>query len=514
VKPSGARTNPKGERAKRKEGAKVINKSRNALNKIHPEISLRQEYFLQPPRLQGITLGIAAVLLHLKILIRKKNCPMKLKTLKYKHSIFLPIIGAVAVFVLAGQQSPTEAPAGFTTPTLGLTIGPDGQLIGNSGFQSVSNGIAEPPGDTYALDQAQFERRHDASTGLGPVFNATACVSCHNNGVAGAASQFTEVRVGHNDANGNFVNPTITINGGNGTITGRSIVNDRSICTQAQEHVPSTETIRTLRAVLNTLGDGFVEAVPDSTFLAIAANQPNQSNGMIQGEAIQVPILEAPGKTGVGKFGWKDQDPTILSFSGDAYLNEMGVTNRLKPKDVTSVCKVTSDPEDVPDALGLADIDHFAQFIRGTQVPPRDAALAATSNAIAGQNLFSSVGCATCHVSTLTTAAPGTVLNGGAYVVPPALGNKMFHPYGDFLLHDVGTGDGIVQAGPADTANKLRTAPLWGLRIKSRFMHDNTSLTLIDAILRHGGEAQGVTAAFNSLTAVQQQQLITFLNSL
>ncbi len=153
-----------------------------------------------------------------------------------------------------------------------------------------------------------------------------------------------------------------------------------------------------LRAVLNTLGDGFVEAAGDQTFLTIAANQPGQSNGVIHGEAIQVPILEAPGQTGVGKFGWKDQDPTILSFSGDAYLNEMGVTNRLKPKDVTSVCKVTTDPEDIPDALGLADIDHFAQFIRGTQVPPRDTVLAATPDAIAGQNLFNSVGCVTCHV--------------------------------------------------------------------------------------------------------------------
>ncbi len=75
----------------------------------------------------------------------------------------------------------------------------------------------------------------------------------------------------------------------------------------------------------------------------------------------------------------------------------------------------------------------------------------------------------------------------------------MFHPYGDFLLHDVGTGDGIVQAGPADTANKLRTAPLWGLRIKARFMHDNASITLSDAIQRHAGEAQDVIASFNSL---------------
>ena len=431
----------------------------------------------------------------------------------HRKIAFSLIIGTAAVALVA-QQSATEAPAGFTTPTLGQAISSTGELTVTPGSHSISNGIAEPPGDTFALDQAQFERKHDASTGLGPVFNGTACVECHNNGVAGAASQFTEQRVGHNDANGNFVNPTIAINEGANTITGRSIVNDRSICPQAQEHLPDTENIRTLRAVLNTLGDGFVEAVGDQTFLAIAASQPAQSNGMIQGEAIQVPILEAPGQTGVGKFGWKDQDPTILSFSGDAYLNEMGVTNRLKPKDVTTVCKVTTDLEDTPDALGLADIDHFAQFIRGTQAPPRDAALAATSNAIAGQNLFNLIGCATCHVPTLTTQPPGTILNGGAYTVPVALGNKIIHPYGDYLLHNVGTGDGIVQAGPADTANKLRTAPLWGLHIKARFMHDNASATLSDAIQRHGGEAQNVIGTFNGLTAAQQQQLITFLQSL
>ena len=431
----------------------------------------------------------------------------------HKKIAFAFITGAAAITLVA-QQSATEAPAGFTTPTLGQAISSTGELTVTPGSHSISNGIAEPPGDTFALDQAQFERKHDASTGLGPVFNGTACVECHNNGVAGAASQFTEQRVGHNDANGNFVNPTIAINEGANTITGRSIVNDRSICPQAQEHLPDTENIRTLRAVLNTLGDGFVEAVGDQTFLAIAASQPVQSNGMIQGEAIQVPILEAPGQTGVGKFGWKDQDPTILSFSGDAYLNEMGVTNRLKPKDVTTVCKVTTDLEDTPDALGLADIDHFAQFIRGTQAPPRDAALAATSNAIAGQNLFNLIGCATCHVPTLTTEPAGTIINGGAYTVPAALGNKIIHPYGDYLLHNVGTGDGIVQAGPADTANKLRTAPLWGLHIKARFMHDNASATLSDAIQRHGGEAQNVIGTFNGLTAAQQQQLITFLQSL
>lgn len=426
--------------------------------------------------------------------------------------VFLPLIG-VAVALVA-QHSETEAPAGFTTPTLGLTVSATGELTGTPGAQSVSNGIAEPPGDTFALDQAQFERRHDPSTGLGPVFNATACAECHQNGVTGAAGQLTEIRVGHHDAAGNFVNPTILINNGANTITGRSIVNDRSICPQAQEHVPDSEDVRTLRAVLNTLGDGFVEAVDERTLLAIAANQPAESGGLIHGEAIQVPILEAPGQTAIGRFGWKDQDPTILSFAGDAYLNEMGVTNRLKPKDITSVCKVTSDPEDTPDSLGLADIDHFAQFIRGTQVPPRNAVTAATPDAIAGEYLFTSVGCSSCHVPTMTTDHPGTKINGGTYTVPAALGDKVIHPFGDFLLHDVGTGDGIVQVGPQDTANKLRTPALWGLQIKSRFMHDLGSPTLSDAIRRHSGEARGVISNFNGLTPEQQQQIITFLSSL
>jgi len=102
---------------------------------------------------------------------------------------------------------------------------------------------------------------------------------------------------------------------------------------------------------------------------------------------------------------------------------------------------------------------------------------------------------------------------GGTFVVPAALGDKIIHPFGDFLLHDVGTGDGIVQTGP-DTANKLRTAPLWGLRIKSRFMHDLASLTLEDAIRRHSGEAEGVVTLFSGMPPNSRQQLITFLKSL
>ena len=282
----------------------------------------------------------------------------------------------------------TTAPnrsAGFDTPTLSQ----------NPGSESISNGIAEPSGDTFALDQQRFEDTHDAKGGLGPVFNATACVDCHQNPVTGGPSQFTEIRVGHKDPNGNFVNPAILINDGANTITGRALVNDRAICPQAQEHVPDSENIRTLRAALNTLVDGFVEAVDDETLLAIAESQLRLSFGLIRGEAIQVPILEAPGHKRIGRFGWKDQHGSLLSFVGDAYEMEMGITNRLRPKDATTVCKTTSDPEDTPDNLGLADIDHFAQFVRGTKVPPRDEALAATPDAQAGHALFQRIGCST-----------------------------------------------------------------------------------------------------------------------
>jgi CxxC motif-containing protein (DUF1111 family) len=192
----------------------------------------------------------------------------------------------------------------------------------------------------------------------------------------------------------------------------------------------------------------------------------------------------------------------------------MGVTNRLRPKDTTSIGKVTPDPEDVPDKLGLADIDHFAQFLRGTKAPPRDDALAASPTAQAGQALFERTGCSVCHVSTIVTAASGTVINGGAFMVPEALGSKIIHPYSDFLLHDIGTGDGIVQGGPQDTARKLRTSPLWGLRMRPRYMHDLTSLSLASAIKRHAGEADDVRERFARLSDEQKQDLFTFLNSL
>src|SRR5215470_19948942 len=243
--------------------------------------------------------------------VKHGNAQLFRRILTMTHSRTPFFLGFLAVVALAvagiAQQSATEAPAGFDTPTLGQ----------NPGSQSISNGIPEPPGDTFALDQTRFERRNGIDDGLGPVFNASSCADCHLNPVTGGPSQITEIRAGHLDpTTGAFVNPTIPINDGASTITGRSIVDDRAICAQAHELLPNTENIRALRAVLNTLGDGFVEAIDDNTLLNIAANQAQTTHGRIHGEAVEVAVFEAPGQTGVGRFGWKDQHRSLLSFSG------------------------------------------------------------------------------------------------------------------------------------------------------------------------------------------------------
>jgi CxxC motif-containing protein (DUF1111 family) len=427
-----------------------------------------------------------------------------------KRVPYVYVFALLGLLALAGiaQQTFPDAPAAFATPTLSQ----------NPGSQSISNGLPESvAGDTFALDQAVFEKRHGIDDGLGPVYNATACVDCHQNPVTGGPSQITEIRAGHLDATGTFINATVPIEGGL-PIGPRSIVNDRSICAQAHEQLPDTENIRALRAVLNTLGDGFVEAIDDATLVNISTNQIQKTHGRIHGEPVMVTLFEAaPGAANqrVGRFGWKDQHASLLSFAADAYLNEIGITSRLRLKDTTSVCKTTTDPEDQFDTLGMEDIDHFAQFMRATQAPPPDTTVAGSPDVMAGQALFNQIGCATCHVANITTAAPGKSFAGGAYVVPAALGNVTIHPYGDFLLHDIGTGDGIVQGGPPDTITKLRTAPLWGVRTKTRFMHDLKSESLADAIRRHRGEAGEVSERFSEdLTPTQQQQLIAFLNSL
>src|ERR1700732_3996895 len=250
-----------------------------------------------------------------------------------------------------------------------------------TGFDNKSNGVADDA--SHEADQMRFEEVELVRSGVGPLYNAQSCRECHQSPVSGAASQVTELRVGHQGPDGHFRNPEIPIAHRAEVISDLSLVNDRAICPSAafpndeiQERVPETETIRTFRLSLSLLGDGFVEAVGDQTLVDLADQQCKSSHGKICGQILRVPIVEAPGQMGVGRFGWKDQHASLLSFSGDAYLNEMGITNRLQPDEVTKLCNTVSEPNDVPGPDGLSDIDHFARFIRATKAPARDSQLA------------------------------------------------------------------------------------------------------------------------------------------
>jgi len=396
----------------------------------------------------------------------------------------------VLPFVLAAaatQQQFTEAP---------------------TGFDDMTNGAVDP-GSFTAAENVFVEVEQITPDGLGPVYNAQSCRECHQNVVTGGPSQVSELRAGHQDAKGNFVGATLTMRDGS-TLGPRSLINQRAICTDAQGYVPERENIRAARMSVSILGDGFVEAVPDDELKGIAAKQAQATNGRIHGEWVEVPVLEG-GTLAVGRFGWKDQHASLLSFAGDAYVNEMGITNRLFSAESTTLCNPAgiAEPNDQNN-----DIDNFAKFMRATKAPPRDQALASSPDAMAGAAQFDKIGCTMCHVATLTTAPPGTTINGSTFTLPDALGNKKFHPYSDFLLHDIGTGDGIVQTGGQETAQKIRTVPLWGTRIRPEKMHDGASYTFEDAIRRHRGEAEETSERFRFLTPQQRNQLLIFLRSL
>jgi CxxC motif-containing protein (DUF1111 family) len=383
-------------------------------------------------------------------------------------------------------------------------IGKGGITDAPAAFDDQTNGFVTQA--VREIAKEDFNEREEIDEGLGPVYNARSCGECHDNPVSGGGSQITELRAGR-FVRGNFIEHP-----------GGSLVHSRAIDARIQELLVGGNDVRAFRSSLGTLGDGFVEAIDSNTLLAIYNSQPAR----MRAQLIQVPVLEAPGNLRAGRFGWKNQHASLISFSADAYLNEMGITSPLQATENTSngnsvaAFDEVPDPEDalVPGSPNGEGVHNFATFMRSSKAPPRDTALAATADAVTGSALFDAVGCNICHVREIITAPPGTVINGGAFTIPAALGNKRIRPFSDFGLHDVGTGDGIVQNGGPSTRNKLRTPPLWGLRTRDRLMHDALSLTRNEAILRHAGEATGVINNYRNLSNANKNRLIIFLNSL
>jgi CxxC motif-containing protein (DUF1111 family) len=195
------------------------------------------------------------------------------------------------------------------------------------------------------------------------------------------------------------------------------------------ETLPPETTIVAGRKSTPLFGLGLIEAIPDNDLHQLAAKQPHA----IKGKVHQVKDVGQP--TRPGRFGHKAQVATLLQFSGDAYLNEMGITSpHFRTENCPNGdcgllrCDPVPDPED--DGSG---VHAFAEFMRLLAPPPRGAI---TPEVQAGEQVFARIGCAGCHVPMLMTGgSPIAVLN-----------RVTFHPYSDFLLHDIGAlGNGIEQ---------------------------------------------------------------------
>ena len=413
---------------------------------------------------------------------------------------------APAAFNSHSSNTPTEAPAGFDGGSNGFA---EEFCAGQDGLASSPNSPKIPADEcNFEAAEEEFTGPESVADGLGPIFNATGCGECHSSNMGfdpdffekrlvGGTSEITEKRAGSWDGRTFRDHP------------GGSLIHNRSLRSYEQERVLPGNTVIALRSTLGVFGDGFVEAIANETLQAIAARQPSAQRGQI----INVPVLEKPGTTRVGRFGHKAQQASLVSFSADAYVNEMGITSPLQPDEPTFNGAAVEDPVPGVDDEGV-DVELFALFMRSTKAPPVDEALAATDDARAGRQIFEQVECAVCHTPTIVTAPPGSRINGGALKVANALGNKIIHPFSDFLLHDVGTGDGIVQNGGQSTRNKMRTAALWGLRARGRLMHDQLSFSVEDAIQRHGNQGATARSRFNDLRSSDKRRLLAFLSSL
>jgi CxxC motif-containing protein (DUF1111 family) len=388
------------------------------------------------------------------------------------------------------------AGAGMVSVLLGVWAATAG--VGKPGAPAFGDplaGLTAPQLAQFAAGKRIFLAERTVGEGLGPVFNDVSCVACHSVPAPGGGSERLETRFGRL-IDGAF-DPMVDLGGMLIQAQGIGAIGD---CAIAGEVVPPGATIVTSRLTAPEFGLGLVDAVPDETLLRIAQLQ-SAATPATAGRPNLV-FNRDTGTLTVGRFGWKAQNPSMHQFAGEASLNENGMTSPLFPLENCPqgdcsllACDPAPQPNLDDEALGA-----LTAFMRFLGPPPRGPV---TRGGRAGEVTFAAIGCADCHVPAMRTG-PNPI---------PALDGVFFFPYSDFLLHDMGAlGDGITD-GQA-TATEMRTAPLWGLRVRTLYLHDGRATTIREAILAHDGQGRPSRDAFAALSASRQALLLEFLGSL
>ncbi len=371
-------------------------------------------------------------------------------------------------------------------------------------------GLTEPELAAFARGDTQFARRFSATDGLGPTFVAASCDSCHP-GDGRSHPELALVRFGRLLA-GDVFDPMVA-NGG-------PQLQSRALPGYAVELVPEDATGVTRFLAPSVSGLGLVEAVPDTTLLAL--EDPTDADGDgISGRAqrlaptaaladmfirdVALPDAVGTASPYVGRFGRKASATSLLHQTLTAYVQDMGITTPF-----TGVALLAgSEVLDAGFEIGAAELADVTTYLRTLKAPPRrDASAPAVLD---GEQLFADLGCSICHVTSMTT---------GPSVIG-ALANVTFAPYSDFLLHDMGPElDDAYTEGVAATA-EWRTSPLWGLGLGAAsqggqgfYLHDGRARSFAEAIAFHGGEGAGARARFEGLGENERDALYAFLESL
>ena len=359
-------------------------------------------------------------------------------------------------------------------------------------------GISTTEFGEFRMGLDDFLEVETAEEGLGPAYNGTSCAVCHNIPAVGGFGTIAEVRAVGRNAEGELT-PLYD--------SGETLHQLFSVPTHGcQVTIPADAVVIARRIPIPLFGAGLVEAIPDATILALEDPTDDNRDG-VSGRAARIVDI-ATGQIRVGRFGWKAQHATLLAFGADAYRNEMGITNDLFPAELASgvhpdrmrLCDRIPDPEDIRDLRtnrrGIDNFESFMKFLAPLARQTPDAA------ARSGERVFVAIGCASCHVPALATGRNTNRL----------FDNQTVALFSDLLLHDVGTGDGIVQG--AALATEIRTPALWGLRDRRPLLHDGSATTIEEAILRHGAEAARARTGFTQLSDPDRAALIAFLKTL
>lgn len=429
----------------------------------------------------------------------------------------LALLGTLALITGCAREEKTSsaplapAPAHETDQLSNLSGTGDSPLATTLGGSLA--GLTPEELTRFEAGRGEFQEIETVAEGLGPVFNEAGCVTCHNAPIGGTTGRL-ETRFGKWDR-GKF-DPLDRLGGSlmqdqaigavriDRTFAGRSSGDRRSssdrrlsFFTFVPEIVPRLANQTALRMTTPLFGLGLVDAIPDEALMALA----HREAGPTQGRVAMVKEIRT-GAMRPGRFGWKAQVPTLFQFAGDAYLNEMGITNpqfatENLPQGDADALKFNPAPTLNDDGEG---VDLFTDFMTFLGPPPRGPTNALSQ---AGEKVFQNIGCASCHTASQQTG----------FSPVQALSNKTFHPYSDFLLHDMGKlGDGIVQ-GDAQ-AREMRTAPLWGLATRPAFLHDGRAKTPEAAIIAHDGQGSAARRSFERLDLRQHQAVMAFLQSL